>query len=463
MFANATAAYVYLLFQFRDKPIAVFGAVIFGFSGFIVGRSIHAGASLALVFPLSLYCLQRGLQDRRRHWLGICALIIAITSLTLLYSLVALLLFLAITILCAAVRRWRERRFWLDVAALGCLVAIICGLRAYPLLMNRGDLDDVLDKAGGVERENDLLQYFINYENPFFNRLMTNRVATELVDLPTPGRWNTSYLGTIPMILAIAGLLRSRSRRKMLPWLALLLPFLLLRLGSQLTINGHIFSDIYLPKHVLDELAPAAFGAFYSTDLFHMGALLPWAVAACYGLAALTENLPGRRRSRLILLLIALLAAEYYRSPEAPRIVPGAEIAHLDWLAGEADQAEIRLINLPMNRGNSKQYLFYQTLSGYPQVEGLATRTPPRAYDYIRANIILDSWFNKTSIVCGPGNREDYLGAVDQLARDGFTHVVLHYHLLQRETIAASFGNLARDYEDDYTAVFRLENLRASC
>ena len=155
-----------------------------------------------------------------------------------------------------------------------------------------------------------------------------------------------------------------------------------------LTINGWQ-TGLLLPKHYLNEIFPSLFRAFYSPDHFQIGVLLPLAIMSSYGVLKLLEKTPARRRSLVVMVLVGLLAVEYYRSQEQPRTVSRAEIAFLDWLGAE-DNQDIRLINLPMNRGNSKQYLLYQTLSGYPQAEGLATRTPPEAYDYIRSNLLLE-------------------------------------------------------------------------
>ena len=64
------------------------------------------------------------------------------------------------------------------------------------MFSDTSDLEGILDKTSGQETENDQLQFFINYENPFFNRLITNRITSSIVLLPDPGRWNTSYLVT---------------------------------------------------------------------------------------------------------------------------------------------------------------------------------------------------------------------------------------------------------------------------
>lgn len=460
--ATTTAAYIYLQYLFNDKWTALFGAVVLGFSGYVVGRPMHPGVAFLATVPLSCYFLHRGFAEMRWTFLAMSGILVGATAFISLYIFICLLLTVGAYFAYFATSQWKLRRFWLMVAAMIAVAGSSGLLRAYPMLSDAGDLDGILDKTSGQETENDLLQFFINYENPFFNRLITNRVTSSIVLLPDPGRWNTSYLGYIPLLLIGLGLIRKNYRRRMFPWLLLMTPFLLLRLGSVLTINGHAMSAVVLPKYFLDRLVPIVFEAFYSTDHFQIGLLLPLAVLSCYGLLEFLDSFPVRRRGGIVLLLIALLAAEYYRSPPAGHIVLQEELAYLDWLAEESDKP-VRLINLPMNRGNSKTYIFHQTIGGYPQVEGLATRTPPSAYDYIKANLVLNAWHRRQTLICAEENRDNYLAAVTQLRDDGFSHVVLHYSLLKPDTIEGSFPGLEPAYEDEFVAIYRLGSLKAGC
>ena len=460
--ATTTAAYIYLRYIFEDKWTALFGSVLVGFSGYVVGRPMHPGVAFLATVPLSCYFLHRGFVEMRWRFIVMSGILVGATAFIGLYIFACLLLTVGAYLLYFAFSRWQERRFWLMVAAMITIAGCSGLARTFPMLSDEADMDGILDKTSGRETENDLLQFFINYENPFFNRLITNRVTSSIVQLPDPGRWNTSYLGYIPLLLTGLGLIRKKFRRRMFPWLLLLLPFLLLRLGSVLTINGQVFDSVVLPKHALDRLVPVVFEAFYSTDHFQIGILVPIAVLSCYGLLAFLDNFPMRRRGGIVLLLIAVLAAEYYRSPPGGHIVLQEELDYLDWLATEREEP-VRLINLPMNRGSSKTYIFHQTFGGYPQVEGLATRTPPSAYDYINANLVLNAWHRRQSLICTRENRDNYLAAVAQLRDDGFSHVVLHYSLLKPDTIEGSFSGLEPAYEDDFVAIFRLRNLPEAC
>lgn len=459
--STALSAYTYLLYLIKDKWVSLFGAVIFGFSGYIVGRPPHPGETFLITLPLALYFFHRALLEKRWLFIGISGILIGATAFIGIYAFVCLLMTLGAYILYFTISRWRNRHFWLMTVLLLAIIGSISIIRIYPMLDKTQDLEGILDKRGGQEQENDLLQYFINYENPIVNRLITNRITTNIIKLANPGRWNSAYLGYVPLILIGLGIVRATYRRQMLAWLMLILPFLVLRLGSVLTINNQQ-TGIFLPKHYLDAAFPAIFEGFYAPDHFQIGVILPLAILSCYGLMAFLESVSAKHRSRIILLLVALVALEYYRPPEG-KMMTDEQTEFLDWFAELDNQDSIRLINLPMNRGNSKLYLFYQTLGGYPQVEGLATRTPPAAYSYIEGNLLLATWREKQSIQCSPENREDYLSALSRLLDDGLSHIVLHHSRSDADSVAQSFLVIEPSYEDEFTAIYELAALRDSC
>ena len=469
IFSAALSAYIYLLYLLKDKWISLFGAVIFGLSGYIVGRSPHPGMTFIAALPLALYFFHRAILEKRWRFIGISGALIGMTAFIGPYIYVITVLTLGLYILYFARSRWKNPNFWLRITLLFVIIGSISIFRVYPMIADSGALEDALNKSHRQERGNDLLQYFINHEHPIVNHRIANQTATSAVQLAyLSWQWGHSYLGYVPLLLIGFGIFSAIHRRKMLPWLLLILPFFTLRLGSVLKINNQEFPGILLPKHYLNEMIPAIFEGFYNSDHFQIGVLLPLAMLSCYGLIALLQSVSAQRRPRIILICIALVAFEYYRPPDKERIVTDAETAFLDWLRLEEDQDSIRLINLPMNRQNSKLYLFYQTLSGYPQVEGLATRTPTDAYTYIKENYLLNAWHTKSSVQC-MSHQAKYLSALNDLINDGFSHVILHHSSKARQEvrgqfpISESFINAPPSYEDEFAAIYRLEDLRGSC
>jgi len=469
IFSVTLSAYVYLLYLFNDKWLSLLGAVIFGFSQHVTGHPQHPGISFIATLPLSLYFFHRGILEQRWKWIVLSGILIGLTAFISMYILVCVLLTLGMYILCFAISRWRKRNFWLRIALLLYLIGSISIVRIYPIINNSQALDAALNKSKGKEKANDLLAYFVNYRHP-----ITTPMFYSLFDItpainvtPSDGTYingwhHTSYLGYLPLVLIGLGFFGAAYRRKMFPWLMLILPFLLLRLGSVLLINDQEFPDIFWPNHYLDQMFPAIFEVFYQVDHFQMGVLLPLAVLSCYGLMTILKSVPAQCRPWIVLVVAAVIAFEYYYSPYIT-IMDQRKLAYIQWLDEQENQDSIRLINLPMGRRASKYYGFHQTLTGYPHAEGLARRTPPDAYQYISRNFLLETWRNNRSIQCSLSNQTEYLSALDALADDGFSHIVLHYRLNNAREVSGGFLTVESSYKDKYVSIYSLEDLRNSC
>lgn len=454
---NAGSAYVCLLHLFKDKWLALLGAVIFGLSRVTVYFSDSFSYAFLPTLPLSLYFLHRGITENRRKYLVISGILTGLTVWISLYIFVCLLLTLAMIILVFARSRWRDPNYWLRMMLLLALVGIISIIRIYPLMADPQALDTAMERSLSVEMGNEMLSLFINYQHPTVQQVFSDLNIN--LDKLSSGR---SYLGWLPLILIGLGFLFSKAacRRRMLPWLILLLTFLILKLGSFPRINGQVFFDMPLPKYHLNEFA--VFEAFYVSDYFGVGALLPLAILTCYGLKTVLKAVPAKRRPPLILLAAALIAFEYHGMPE-PRIITDERTAYIQWLGEQEDQDSIRLINLPIGQFYAKRYLLFQTLSGYPMVEGRSNRTPPSAYTYMQNNPLLKAWRKHEPVRCAPENQGEYLAALDDLDKDGFSHVVFHPRLSHADRIQDSFLDARPSYENERAAVYTLEDLRQSC
>ncbi|MCY4536951.1 MAG: hypothetical protein OXE52_01840 [Chloroflexi bacterium] len=320
-----------------------------------------------------------------------------------------------------------------------------------------------MKKNLGDESSNDLLSYFVSGGHPWLTP-----VFVEIFDLNARGELNfreqhkSSYLGYLPLLLIALGFSSADHRRKMIPWLILLAPFLILRLGSSLRFNGLLYPDILLPKHYLNEAFPVVFQAIYETDHFQIGLLLPLSVLSCIGLSVLLKSVSTRLCSIVVLGAVTLVAFEYYQ-PLDSQVIPERQLAFNDWLKSEPNQEDIRIVNLPMGRSNSRIYGFYQTINGYPHADGFANHTPYRSLDYILQNHLLAAWNSRKIPDCSPGAFDRYLAAVDQLLGDGFSYVVLHHGQRRVYEIADSFRNIPPAYQDVYVSIYRVSDLRENC
>ena len=468
IFACVLSAYVYASWLFKDRWLGLLGGVIFGCSQHVIGHAQHPGIGMIFTLPLALYFLHRGLAEDRPKLVASAGFLTGFTAFISAYSFVFLGMTIGIFLPAFFSSRFRDRRFWLLIALFTAIVAALAVVRFYPMLADSSGLASALTKKAGRESAGDLVAYFVNYRHPtltpiFYDVFGIRGVPVNAWNHDSVNGWNhTSYLGYISLLLIAVGLLQRRARRRMWRWLLILAPFLILRLGSVLLINDRVFSDIALPKRLLNQLLPPVFAAIHEADHYMIGVLLPLALLTCIGLDAALRAFSGRRRNLIILIVIALCAWELYYHPYSTPVAK-RELAYIDWLAEEPDQDSIRLINLPMSRGKSKLYMFHQTLHGYPQVEGLARRTPPSAYQYINENSLLSAWSRNAGPICAATQKANYLAALDQLIADGFSHFALHTRDPISEILEASFAFSAPAYQDKFVTILRARDLRESC
>ena len=456
VFILVLSGYIYLYYMFPDKWISLFGAIVFGMGAFILTRPEQPETWFIATLPVSLYFLQRGILEERRNFMYIAGAFTGVTAFIGMYSLVCMLITQMLYIAYLAHSRWRDTSFWLKLLAFSLVAAGLFLVRFYPMLEDAQGLSDALDKYADHERGGDLLGYFANYENPI------TRSTFESAFGSVPPAHSSVYLGYSSLFLIIIGL-RARTWRS-IPWLwiVLLLLFLILRLGSSLTINSVEYQDVLLPKFYLEKLFPHIFKPFWAVYNFHVGVLLPFAVLACCGLKRILNSVPAKRHVGLVLLIAALVAFENIREQKA-RIVSLKELDYIQWLRQEPDQESIHLINLPMGGQNSKLWGFHQSFHGYPHAEGRTSRTPGTAFAYIDGNALLSAWRKDESFHCLPSNREQFNSALDQLLADGFSHIILHKWRALKVLHMNRFAGVAPAYEDHYVTIYRVNDLRSGC
>lgn len=458
-FSTAAAGYIYLNYLFRDKWVALFGAVVFGTGAFILTRPAHPNIAYIASIPLALYFLHRGMLEARLKLLLIAGAFIGATAFIGMYTLVCLLIMLLAYLLYFACRRWKQRDFWLQIFMMSLVIGGFLVLRFYPMLADPQGISGALAKNTGRESGKDLLGFFVNTQHPVTQPILAGLFSIQ----PFDRAWNNVvFLGYIPLLLTFFAFIRNPTRRRLLPWLALALFFLVLRLGSFLTLDGIDYPNVILPKHYLTQVIPHLFKPFWAVDNFHAGALFPFAVLASFGLVNLLRAIPHRRRLIVILILTGATAFEYYQPPN-PAVIPAKRLNFIEWLRQEPEQESIHLINLPFGVQGHKIYGFYQTYNGYPHVAGRPTRTPESAFDYINSNFILSAWNQESAVTCLPGNRESFIAARNQLLSDGFTHIIFHRYLSNLANEARSVAFLQAAYEDGPVTIYRVKDLHLNC
>ena len=77
---SALSAYAYLLWLFKDKRIALFGACLFGFSPHVAGHPYHPDIAFMATVPLALYCFHRGMREGRARLITLAGLLTGLTT-----------------------------------------------------------------------------------------------------------------------------------------------------------------------------------------------------------------------------------------------------------------------------------------------------------------------------------------------------------------------------------------------
>lgn len=458
---TSIAGYLYLNLLFKDKYMSLLGTVFFGFTLQIIAHPAHPDLAFLAPIPLALYFVERSIVERHRLFMIVAGMIIGLTIFIGVYIYICLLITVGFRILMLLISssNFTNKRTWLNLVLLALIVGVISMIRVYPMIVNSNELQFALQKGASTldgipERRSDLLMYFVNYENPLFNRFLSPFLQVSLRE-----NGNFSYLGYTAIFLSLFGFLYKKYRSKMIFWLLVFTVFFMLRLGSVLVINGEVYSDIVLPKKILNDLVPFIFRAFHISGHFQIGISLPLAIMASYGAFALLGHW-NRIFKYFAILLIIMLSMIEIGIPLTGNILPLEQLSFHKQLA-MSDDTVGALVNLPMGREESKLYGFYQTFNHLPHVEGLASRTPAHAYNYIENNDLLSSWQDNDFRACRQNLLYFYQGA-SMLLKNGVQFVVFHKNLFN-EPLYNVFEHLDAYYDDEFVRVYELETMIADC
>ncbi|MGL4648788.1 MAG: hypothetical protein ACRC1H_05220, partial [Caldilineaceae bacterium] len=192
----------------------------------------------------------------------------------------------------------------------------------------------------------------------------------------------TLAVGTVTLLLAVAGLILDRKRAG--GWVVAALLFGALALGPLPTF-GNITAETIPADAPLNELSlynivntlVPFMRISRSVARFALMVQLSLAVAAAVGLAALLARLPSTRQKALAGgAVLLLLLAEFWVAP-FPMSPPDTPPWYTSAAAAPADPTRPALLNLPMNY-DRPGYLLYQTEHGRPLTVAYISRDDPR-------------------------------------------------------------------------------------
>ena len=252
-----------------------------------------------------------------------------------------------------------------------------------------------------------------------------------------------------------------RKKRRELVWVVMALWFWGLSLGVVPTINLEPI-DWYWTPYRMVEYNPL-FVVLRNPYRFSMVMWFPLAVIIAYAIRWTAQRLTISRPLVTVgtVLLFALMLFEVSIFPLSHRSAHVAPIFESDvWQENPG-----AVIGIPMGRQQVKYQMYTQLWHKQPIHEGFIGRMPPDAYDYIKANPVLDDWQNLDDISVTLDTWEQGINA---LIEDGFRYVIVHKYVEagqvdlfttspQRELFFSQAPTL---YEDLETRVYELSVLK---
>jgi hypothetical protein len=249
--------FAYVAFRRWAGPLpALAGALVFGFSPYIVSQSVgHLSQTLLLSAPLVLVLLDRLLVVQTgRAWLdglllGLLAWAQLLTGEEVL-ALESVTAAIAVAVLYAIARREVGRHLAHAVRGLVVAAGVFIVLSAPFLAVQYLGPDKVQNPHPANRYVNDLLNFVVPTRSTLLAPASALRVSSHFTG---NGSEHGAYIGAPLVMFAVLAVVLARRRR--VTWVALAVASgaALLSLGPTLHVGGHI-THLYLPDFVLQKL-----------------------------------------------------------------------------------------------------------------------------------------------------------------------------------------------------------------
>jgi len=448
------ATYTLISYLTRSHAAAFVAGLVFAFSPYHLSQFNHPNLISVQWLPFVLLFLIRTVRDGRWRDALLCSIFLVLTALSrwqlLIFAAILMTLYLAYSLFFERAR-W-NRRTALLLTVIGLSTTVCISPLAYPLMAGlvNGEASSELMTEQQEWAQTDLLAYVVpNRFHPLWGHQVTPLYARF-----RKNRGNVAFLGYAALLLGGYG--AWRTRRKAFYWVLAAVCLILLALGPTLRFNGQLYPGIPMPYRLVGWLPLVK--ALRNSDRFNVVLSLPLAVLAGYGVAYLQNDLKrrlspcwhGPAKAASTITCASIVLFEYLSIP-LPTTMP-LDSPFYRTLAREP--GEFAILEAPLGRGYSKAYMFLQTLHGKQLVEGHISRTPPDAYDYIRAHPVLRSLSEQGDLdtsLC------DLSRQWEPLAADGIRYIVIHKVDVPGERLTAwrDYFTIPPSYEDDGLLVYR--------
>jgi hypothetical protein len=461
LLACAYFAYLLAFYLARSRLAAWVGGAVFAFwPGHFIAFTGWPNSGHTQWLPLFMLAFVHGLRARKPAYMALAAVALALSSyfnvkVTLISTFVGGLYLLWWIV---AERAWHERATWAGLALFVALFLLLVVPVARPFVSNPAYLGYAIDLYQPVQSDSaDLLSFFTTAikRPPLLPPVVARAFGFEGYHFRNLITFYLGLSGIALAILATFDMLRRQRRRLVWPIMAAV--FFALSLGPVLYIGRVQYEWVPMPFRLIQHIPIVQ--ALRAPFRFGLAADLAWAILVAFGVDVLLSHTAARPRLRAGLLggLVILLLFEYLPAPIPT--YPLDVSPFYDQIA--ADDQSYALVDLPMGRGPSKDYLFLQTVHGKPIVEGMVARMPSNAYDYIEAQPLLSAWRAGVPLDCAT---LDYPLALADLSTQGFRYVILHHgpgsvgQVIQ--ALQSYFAGAEPVYQDQYITVYDLRALQ---
>lgn len=354
---------------------------------------------------------------------------------------------------------WKIKRYWQTLILFGVGCLIVCA----PVLVSSFSaeyIDTAIDEFG-LSAGVDLLSFIKPdmFKGLFVNRFVAQFTGDQLNEYHETGLSNVGFLNLFFVVIGSVYVIRYRRRE--LVWLLMALWFWGLSLGVDPTLNLEPIGWYWTPYRIVEN--NPIFLVLRNPYRFSMVMWLPMSVLIAYGVRWLADRITLSRRVVGVgtVILFGLMLFEVSIFPLSHRSARIAPIFHSDiWQENPG-----AVIGIPMGRQQVKYQMYTQMWHRQPIHEGFIGRMPPDAYDYIKANPVLNDWQTLDDINM---TLDEWVQGIDELLADGFKYVIVHKYIVagqvdifttspQRETF---FSQAPALYEDNETRVYDLATLK---
>jgi hypothetical protein len=446
---NAYTAYLLILTLTGNQESGFYGGLIFGIMPWnLIHMSVHPEVMTLFVLPLLILSFIKAITLLDWKYAALAGILGGLSAYVGLYILAAAGITLLLILAAMTIRdkRWARREFWMVLALMAIIAGAIMMPRITPLLADSSQLGAALSEKYKADAYYDILSYVIPLKLASqYTSLLRQHVS-----------WTSwLYVGIIPLGFAFVGLIAPTVRRKSAGWLLIAIFFMVLTLGTYLSVGSRVLTSFEMPRAFLDRVLPLPFRMFRNPRFYFIGVLLPTAIATAEGMKYVLGLLPKQQYLRIAFvgILAVVTLVDYWIGPFRQ--------ANLNYSMFfeqiQKSDEEFAILYLPMDRNSTKYYNYLQTIHHQPRVDGFVAREVSANFQSIKGNLLLSMWYSSEKLDCTQADGDQMESAVKDLVTENVRYIIISVKGLA--PLSAYFEGIDPTYQDKLIVVYKVDDL----